>query len=254
MYRRAEFFKIEHPLSIQKIAEKLGAVTDRKRQVPDKNALTKKIVLSCSFSNQKMHDDYYVSGMELQYQITARKGVPYQKTWDFFAFLFFVKKNVLVVLGRDTAITDAIKEVSKVLYGDTQDIRPFSSVRFEKDSLVRIITKLKKNDSDSWCDEHNALHGAMRYQGRKTKTNFSLGDGNCVLDDNEAKQEIANATTINPKYRFYRCPKLNGVAYDQPQTLRFNGEKGTIGIGRNLDFEHWEKFIAKFLLQHLEWS
>lgn len=240
-------------MSIQEIKKKIGSVKNRQRKVPSKGAPERKITLDCDFTH-KAHDDYYVLGVDLEYQITARKGMPYQRTRDFFAFLFFEKEKVLVVLGRDKAIPEVIKVVSDILYGDVQDLKPFISVGFGKDSLVRIIGMLKEDDSDSWCDEHNAIHGALRFDDRKTKTNFSLGEGNCVLEDDEANREIANATSINPKYRFYKLPKMNIMLSPKPQTLKFNGTDGVISISRFQDFENWEMLIAKFLLKHLELS
>ena len=254
MYRRAEFFKIDYPLTLQDIKTKIGPVTKKPRRVPDKNALTKKITLDCSFDHKNIINGHYILGMEIEYQITLRKGVPYQKTRDVFAFLFFAKQKILVVLGRDEAIVEAVKEVSNVLYGDTKNIKPFRPVKFTKDSLVGIINKLKQDDDGSWCDEYNAHHTAIKYQGKKTKTNFSLGEGNCVLEDEEAQQEIDNATSISPKYRFTKCPQLNGESYPQPKTLTFNGRNGVVSLSIRQDFENWYRFVSNFLLQHLELS
>lgn len=252
MYGRAKFFRIDYPITVQDIDKKIKNVTKKIKRVPDKNIMTEKISLSRKFYNKRKIGENYIFGMEMEWQITVKKGMPYQTTQDLLDFLFFTKEKILVVLGSDDVVAGAVKEVAETLYGDIHNIKPFGHVTFEKNSLVNIINKLKQDDPDSWCDEHNAYHGALKYQERKTKTNFSLGEGNCVLDDPEAQKEIDNATSISPKYRFTKCPKFNGISYDLPKTLRFNGMKGVVSISTKQNFENWHKFISNFLLQHLE--
>ena len=50
---------------------------------------------------------------------------------------------------------------------------------------MEAIKQMRNDDPDSWCDEYGGKHDGIKYQGRKTKSNFSLGEGKCVLDDHE---------------------------------------------------------------------
>ena len=250
MHRRAEFFRIDYPLKLEDIKNKFKNVKDRQRKVQDKNHITKKITLGCSFDNKKERDGNYLLGVHVEYQIHPKKGMSYQKTSDLFGFIFFLSHNLLVVLGRDEAIGDAVKEVSKILYPD-EDLRVLSPITFTVDSLVKTITEMRKDDPESWCDEYRARHDGVKYQDRKTKSNFSLGPGQCVLDDLEAQGAIDASTSISPKYKFYICPKLNPISYDRPKTISFNGRDGVISISIEQKPENWYRFISDFLLKTL---
>ena len=254
MFRRAEFFNTDFPLKIEEIEHRFRGIKNKPRKIRDKNYITKHITLECSFDNKKEKDGNYLLGIDIEYQISAKKGIPYQKTRDFYTFMFFPKNNLLVVVGRDTAICDAINEVSKILYPNVDNMKVFSSVMFGVKSMVTAIKNMRDDDPNSWCDEYGARHDALKYQGKKTKSNFSLGEGYCVLDDSEAKEAIAASTSISPKYKFVRCPKLNQVTYDAPKTMSFNGREGVISISVNQSFDHWYKFISDFLLKTLEFN
>lgn len=253
MYRRAEFFKIEYPLKIDKIKEKFKDIKNYNRNPIDKNYISKKIKLVCSFEHKEEKDGNYLIGLDIEYQISPRKGVPFQKTRDLHALIFFPKYNILVVLGRDSAIFEIIPIISKILYPDAKSINVFKHVHFDTDSIVNTIRILRKDDDNSWCDEYRGKHLGPKYQGKKTKSNFSLGEGKCVLDDAEAIDAISVSTSINPTYKFYRCLKLNSKSYDSPKTISFNGEHGIISISISPEFENWYKFISKFLINELKW-
>ena len=106
MHRRAEFFRIDYPLKLEDIKNKFKNVKDRQRKVQDKNHITKKITLGCSFDNKKERDGNYLLGVHVEYQIHPKKGMSYQKTSDLFGFIFFLSHNLLVVLGRDDIFSD----------------------------------------------------------------------------------------------------------------------------------------------------
>ena len=254
LYRRAEFFKIEYPLTVDIIKKRIGKIKDKTRETKDKNHITRNITLECSFENRVEKDGNYFVGLNLEYQISPKKGVPYQKTRDFYAVIFFPKKNVLVVLGRDTAISEMLKLFSDILYPDTdlKYYRVFGSVVFGINSMIKAIKEMRKDDPSSWCDEYNGKHGAKKYQGKKTKSNFSLGEGNCVLDNKEAQGAIAAATSISPKFKFYKCPKLTHTVYEQPKTISFNGCNGVVSSSIPQDFDNWYRFISEFLIDRLE--
>ena len=254
MYRRAEFFKISYPLKIDEIKNRCKNIKDKPRTVNDKNFITKKITLECSFDQKEEKNGNYLLGINVEYQLSPKKGVPYQTTRDLFAFMFFPNNNILVVLGRDAAINEAINEVSKILYPDVENLKVFGSVTFSVDSMVEAIKQMRNDDPDSWCDEYGGKHDGIKYQGRKTKSNFSLGEGNCVLDDREAQEAIASSTSISPKYKFYKCPKLHKISYDKPKTMSFNGRNGVVSISIHQEFENWYKFIAEFLMSTLEFD
>lgn len=254
MFRRAQFFKMSYPLELDFIKDKFRNVDSKSRRVIDKNTINIEITLDCSFNQKRENADNYQLGASIEYQFHPRKNTPWLNTREFVAFMFFPRNKLLVVLGRDEALTEAIKVVSNILYDNTDTIKPFNSVMFEKQSLVDTIGIMKNNDSTgaSWCDEHNAIHRAEKYEGRKTKTNFSLGPNNCVLEDEEALAEIENATSISPKYRFKKCSELNAISYDRPKTISFNGEQGVISISISQGFENWDRFISKFILKNVE--
>lgn len=253
VYRRAEFFKIEYPLKIDVIKAKFKGIKDHYRNPTDKNNLMKKIKLTCSFEHKEEKDGNYLIGLDLEYQISPRKGVPFQKTRDLYALIFFPKSNLLVVLGRDSAISEIIPMISKILYPDAKKINVFKHVNFDTDSIVNAIRILRNDDENSWCHDYRGKHSGTKYQGKKTTSDFSLGEGNCVLDDAEAIDAISVSTSINPTYKFYRCPKLNSKSYDSPKTISFNGEYGRISISTSPNFEIWYVFISKFLINELKW-
>jgi hypothetical protein len=253
VYHRAKFFQIEFPLKIDEIKEKLKKLKDHKRKVVNKNNLIKKIELVCTFENKTEKSGNYFLGLDLEYQISPRKGVRYQTTRDLFAIIFFPKKNILTILGRDDAITEIIPIISEILYKDADKLNVFKHVKFDIDSVIDIIKLLRKDDDDSWCNEYRGNHDVVKYEGKKTKSNFSLGEGNCVLDDSEAIQAINQSSSISPTFKFYRCPKLNSEAYDTPKTITFNTKKGTIGISMSQEFENWYNFISNFILKNLRW-
>ena len=253
MYRRAEFFQMELSLKIDVIEEKFKKIKEHNRKVTNKNNLIKKIELGCTFENKSEKSGNYLLGLDLQYQIRPRKGVRYQTTRDLFALIFFPKQNLLTILGRDDAITEIISIISKILYKDADKLNVFKHIKFDIDSVVDTIKLLRNDDSDSWCNEYRGKHGVLKYEGKKTKSNFSLGEGNCVLDDPEARRAIKESSSISPTYKFYRCPKLNSKTYDTPKTMTFNTEKGTIGISASPEFENWYKFIYNFILKNLRW-
>ena len=253
-YRRAEYRIMEYSLQLNDIEKKIRKIKNQPRTIKDKNFITKNITLHCSFENRKEKNGNYICGLDLEYQISPKKGVPYQTTRDFYAVIFLPKEQMLVVLGRDTAISEVIEILSDILSIDTdrKHTRMFNHVSFNTESMVKVIKKMRKDDKRAWCDEYNGKHGAVKYQQRKTKSNFSLGEGNCVLDDSEAQEAIDMSTSISPKFKFYTCPRLNKITYEQPKTISFNGLRGVISISTAQNFDNWYRFIAEFLIDNLE--
>ncbi len=194
MYRKAEFFKMEFPLTIEQIKAKFSKLKSVPRKTPDKNSMIRKITLNCSFEHNKMKDDNYIIGLDFQYQISPRRGIPFQKTRDLYGLIFLPKYKLLVVLGRGDAVGEIIPFIAKILYPESKAHLVFKHVQFTSDSLVETIKKLRTDDIKSWCDEYRGKHGATKYQGKKTKSNFSLGEGNCVLDDDESIGAIEEST------------------------------------------------------------
>ena len=254
MYRRAQFFKISYPLRIDEIKSRLRGAKNAVRTVNNKNFITQKIDLKCDFEHKKETDGNYLLGISLEYQIRIRQGMEYQKARDLFAFIFFPKDNILVVLGRDTARSVAVTEVSKILYPDVEDLRMLSPITFSVGSMVAAITQMRDDDPSSWCDEYRGRHDGQKYQGKKTKSNFSLGEGLCIFDDSEAKDAIDKSTSISPKYKFFACPKLNQLVYDTPKTISFNGQNGVVSVSIYQEFENWYKFISEFLIKILKFE
>lgn len=253
MYRKAEFFKMEFPITADQIKAKFSDLKSVPRKTLDKNSIIKKITLDCSIEHNKKKDDNYLIGLDFQYQISPRRGIPFQKTRDLYGLIFLPKHKLLVVLGRGDAVSEIIPFIAKILYPESKAHLVFRHVQFTSDSLVETIKKLRADDKKSWCDEYRGKHGAIKYQGKKTKSNFSLGEGNCVLDDDEAIGAIEESTSINPTFKFYKCPKLNHIAYDSPKTMLFNGERGSISITVSQEFDYWYNFISEFLVKKLQW-
>ena len=254
MYRRAQFFKISYPLKIDEIKNRFKNIKNSARTVNNKNFINKKINLKCAFEHNKEKEETYILGISIEYQTRIRQGMKYQTARDFFAFIFFPKDDILVVLGRDDAIPIVVTEVSKILYPNVEDLRMLSPITFSVNSMVTAIRQMRKDDPKSWCDEYRGRHDGQKYQGKKTKSNFSLGEGHCVLDDSEAADAVDRSTSISPKYKFYECPKLNPLVYDTPKTISFNGKEGVVNISIYQEFENWHKFISKFLIKILEFE
>jgi hypothetical protein len=253
MYRKAEFFKMDFPLPIEEIKAKFSKLKSLPRKTEDKNSIIRKITLDCSFEHKKEKDENYLVGIDFQFQISPRRGVPYQKTRDLYGLIFLPKNNLLVILGRDDAVGEIITFIAEILYPESKRHLVFRHVQFTPESLVNTIKKLRDDDDESWCDEYRGKHGATKYQGKKTKSNFSLGEGSCILDDSEAIDAISQSTSINPTYKFYKCPKLNTKTYDSPKTLLFNGGNGSVSVTVSQDFDNWYKFISEFLVKELTW-
>lgn len=229
-------------------------VQSKSRKVNDKNVIGQKITLDCKFNRKRKMDGNYVLDVSIEYQIHPKKDMQYQKTQDHLTFVFFIYREILVVLGRDDAKQEAVNTVQKVLYPDVEDMRMFRPVTFSVESLVEIIKVMREDDPNSWCSDYGGVHDASKYQGKKTKSNFSLGEGRCVLDDSEAMEAIECSTSICPRYKFYKCPKLNDYSYDKPKTMLFNGKNGSVTIFKDQEFKDWYRFILDFLLDNLVFS
>jgi len=253
MYRKAEFFQLKYPLKIDEIKSKFKDLKSTKRKILDKNSTIRKIELNCDIEHKKVKDENYIIGIDFEFQISPRKGVPYQKTRDLYGLIFLPGYNLLVVLGRDTAVSELLSFIGKTLYPNGGNEIVFKHLQFNPDSLVETIKKLRRDDPKSWCDEYRGKHDAIKYQGKKTKSNFSLGEGECVLDDQEAIDAINNATSINPTFKFYKCPKLTSKTYDAPKYILFNGGNGSVSVSVAQDFDNWYKFISGFLVEELQW-
>lgn len=253
MYRKAEFFNMAFPLSVEEIKTKFSKLKSVPRKTEDKNSMIRKITLDCTIEHNKKKDDNYLVGLDFQFQISPRRGVPFQKTRDLYGLIFLPKYKLLVVLGRDTAVGEIIPFIAKILYQDSKAQLVFRHVQFTSDSLVKTIKKLRLDDTDSWCDEYRGKHGTIKYQGKKTKSNFSLGEGNCILDDTEAIGAISASSSISPTLKFYKCPKLTTKKYDSPKTMLFNGENGSVSVTVEQDFDNWYNFISEFLVDNLKW-
>ena len=241
------------PLKLDVIKAKFSDLSSVPRKTNDKNSIIKKIILDCDIEHKKVKDTNYVVGLDFQFQISPRRGVRYLKTRDLYGLIFLPEHDLLVILGKDTAMAEITSFITKILYSDSKIRFMFSHVNFNSDSLINIIKKLRIDDPDSWCDEYRGTHGAVKYQGKKTKSNFSLGEGHCVLDDREAIDAMNNSTSINPKYRFYKCPKFISKTYDSPKAISFNGKNGSISCSISQDFDSWYKFISEFLIKELVW-
>jgi len=181
------------------------------------------------------------------------KEIPFQKTRDLYGLIFLPKYDLLVVLGRDTAVSELLSFIGNALYPDAGTHVIFKHLQFVPDSLVATIKKLRKDDPKSWCDEYRGKHSAVKYQNKKTKSNFSLGEGKCVLDDSEAIDAINKSSSINPVFKFYKCPKFISKTFDTPKYLLFNGGNGSVGVSVGQDFDNWYKFISEFLVKELQW-
>lgn len=253
MYRKAEFFQMKYPLKIEEIKSRFSNLKSQKRKIPDKNSTIRKIELNCDIEHKKMKDENYIIGLDFEFQISARKGVLWQKTRDLYGLIFLPKYSMLVVLGKDTAVSEVLSFIGNILYPTAGHEIVFKHLQFTPDSLVETIKKLRKDDPKSWCDEYRGRHDAVKYQGKKTKSNFSLGEGACVLDDQEAIDAINNSTSINPTFKFYKCPKLTSKSYDTPKYILFNGGNGSVSVSVGQDFDNWYKFISEFLINELKW-
>lgn len=254
MYRKAEFFKMKYPLKIEAIKSKFASLDKSiSRKTEDKNSLIRKIELDCTIEHKRVKDENYFVGLDFQYQISPRRGVPYQKTRDLYGLIFLPKYELLVVLGRGDAVGEILSLIGDVLYPEIKGHIVFNHLKFDTESLVNTVKKLRKDDSNSWCEEYRGRHDGVKYQGKKTKSNFSLGEGNCVLDDAEAIDAIDHSTSISPVLKFYKCPKLNSTTYDLPKTILFNGKDGIVSVSVPQDFDDWYKFISEFLVKELKW-
>ena len=252
MYKSATFFRINHPLPLADMANRFGGNEHQTRMVPDQNNDIDEIVLGYDFYNQYEDNGNYICEVNLEYQIRLRRGAQYQTTRDPFTFIFFIEHRILVVLGRNAVLGNAVDFLAQILHPDIQALDIFSPIQFGVDSLTETIRTLRDDDPGSWCDSYNARHEGERYQGRKTKTNYSLGPGECVLRDPEAIEAINMATSISPTYKFFTCTRLNNIPYTRPKSMKFNTLRGTVYIPTQQEFESWYRFIADFLLNTLE--
>lgn len=251
LFRKASFFKVETALKVDEITNRLTGVQNRPRAVPDKNSAGKRITLKCEFRQKKVKDGNYVLGVRIEYQIRPRTDMEYQKAQNYFIFVFFPRHDLLAVLGSDDAMRDAVNVVQEALYPDVDDRAMFRPATLEVDSVVETIKEMKKDDPYSWCSDYGGIHDGPKYQDKKTKSNFSLEEGKCVLEDPEALDAIAHSSAIAPKYKFYTCPKLSPNPYTRPKSMQFNGKRGTVTIFIPHEFEHWYGFIWDFLLDSL---
>lgn len=254
MYRKAEFFRMKYPLTLEEIQTRFKKLQSGKRKTNDKNSTIRKIELDCDVEHKRAKDENYIIGMDFEFQISARRGVPWQKTRDLYGLIFLPKYDILVVLGRDDAVSELLSFIGKTLYPDAGSHVVFRHLQFVPDSLVDTIRKLRKDDPQSWCDEYRGKHDAIKYQGKKTKSNFSLGEGECVLDDAEAIDAIDNSSSINPVFKFYKCSKLTPKRYDKPKYILFNGGNGSVSVSVGQDFDNWYKFITEFLVKELQYG
>lgn len=251
MFRTVAFFRIEAPLGIDKITRQFAKIKNKPRKVKDKNVDSQKITLGCKFNKKEVIDGNYILGVSIEHQVHPKKDTKYQKIRDYFIFIFFTNDDFLAVLGRPDVRRDAVNVVMEMLYPQVEDMQMFSPVSFDVNSVVKTINVMKKDDSRSWCSDYGGMHDAVKYQNKKTKSNFSLGEGECVLDDPEAKEAIRHSTTIGPKYKFHACPKLNERTYNRARTMQFSGKNGTVTIFTPQEFKAWYRFILDFLLDSL---
>lgn len=244
---------MEAPLRVDEIRRGLENTRNQQRVVDDKNVIGDRITLNCRFGRGAERDDNYILEVNIEYQIRAKRDLPYQVVHDRLKFIFFTHEDTLVVLGSDRAMTAAINVVQEVLYPDPEvvDMRLFTPVTFSVDSVVDTIRAMRDDDPQSWCSGYGGIHGAIRHQNRKTKSDFSLEEGVCVLDDQEAIEAIEHSTAICPRYKFFRCPRLNQNTYGRPKSMLFNGQKGAVTIYMEPEFEDWYGFIRNFLLTSL---
>ena len=252
MYKKVIFYEMKYPLPIEKIKKQFSKLIKEKRFVSDKNFITKKISLICDFENKKPKDDNYCVGVDFEFQIRARNNVPWQKTRDLYGIIFIPKYNLMVVSGRDQGVPEFLSFFRDKLYIDAKNEIVFKRIQFTIDSVIEIINKLKKDDKESWCDEYRGKHESIKYQDKKTKSNFSLGEGNCVLDDEEAKDAIEVSSSISPVFKYYKCPKLNGDVFDTPKSITFNSQKGSISFSISQDFDNIYKFIINFFVDKVK--
>ena len=250
MYRRAVFKRMDYELAVGDIESKLSKTKRLSWNEPDKNRPGKEIEMSLDIEHKLRKDGNYVVGISTKYQYSYGRGQGHGVISDFVSLMFFPKNRMLVVLGRDDSVSGPIREISNTLYQNRKGIKAFSNVQFGTDSLVKTIKTLRGDDSRSWCQHYNSTHGQELYEGKKATTNFSLAEGNCVLDDPEAQDAIRHATHINPTFKYYTCPKLKNITHDKPKTMRFNGIDGFVSTSVVYDFDAWYNFV-QFLIKSL---
>lgn len=247
MYRRVEFFKMGYMLKLAELQESFRGVTSKPRVTRDKNGKGAMIRLPCKYEKVE-RDGNYIVNINITHQMRARPDMEYEQVTDSLALVFALKKQFLAVMGRH-AIGDALDEVSKILHPSMQD-EVFHHVRFAPDAVIEAIKKLRADDGRSWCHRFGSKFEARMYKG-KTELDFSKGEGVCILDDREAVDAISNATNLAPEFRFYKCPKLSTVEYDQPKSMRFNTKKGVVSISVRQEFDDLYQFTTAFLIKSL---
>ena len=249
MYGRAAFYRLSLPVGLAGVLGRLTG-TKTKRVAKDLNDPTQKIDLEFHVVQEKRDGANYLLGCTIQSQERLNRDVPYTVIRDRLAFLFLPELKILVVLGRERHINCAIKEMTRLLFPDNkEDLVVFSRTPLSKNAVLDVIMKMREDDPRSWCNAFNAEHGDGRMWNReKTRTDFSLAEGRCVLDHPEAQAEIANAVNISPRYKFYECRHLTPDTYMTHKTMRLSGPNGVVSTSVPFEFERWYGFVVNFLL------
>ena len=248
MYRRAAFYRLGLPVDLASILNKFRD-TKTTRVTKDRNDPTQNIELEFHIFRDAHDTKNYELSCIIEFQERLNREVPYITVRDRLAFLFLSDRGILVVLGRERHANRAIVEMTQILFPDNvENLMVFHRTPLSKDAIIDIILRMREDDRRSWCSAYNAEHDNQMWNQEKTRTDFSLVEGRCVLDHPEAQAEIENATNISPHYKFYQCLQLTQDVYEAPKTMRFLGSKGVVSTSIPFGFECWYGFIVNFLL------
>lgn len=249
MYRRAAFYNLGLSVSLTNILNDIMK-GENKWTINDLKGSIQKIEFALSIPEDNRDNTNYVLSCIVEAQEHLNKDTQYITVRNHLV-LFLLEQNVFVVLGKERYVNRTIKEATKLMFPDnTENLVLFNSTPLNKDAIMAIIKNMRKDDQRSWCSAFNAKHDDRMWNDEKTRTDFSLAEGKCVLDHAEAQAEIKNANNIGPHYKFYYCPQLTTDTYNAPKTMRFSGTKGVVSTSIPFEFECWYAFIVNFLLPH----
>ena len=222
MYRRAAFYSLGLPIRLTNILNEIMR-GEKKWTINDLKDPIQKIEFELSILDDS-DDTNYVLSCIVEAQERRNKDAQYITVRSRLHFLFLLKQNAFVVLGKERYVNRTIREMTKSLFpNNTENLVLFNSTPLNKDAIMAIIRSMRKNDQRS-CSAFNAKH------------------------DPDVQAEIENANNMNPHYKFYCCPQLTTDTYKNPKTICFSDTDGTIGTSIPFEFERWYAFIVNFLL------
>lgn len=247
MYRRAVLYKMQYPLRPDGAGASFRGAK-KVRRVGDKNRPDSWIELPCSLERAEK-DGNYTADIGTVHQLRARSDMEYQEVTGNLALVFILGKKILAAMGRD-GIGKAVSEVSKALYpGVDEDV--FLPVQFDRDSVMDAIRRLRRPNTGSWRHSLAGRLAAKAHNGKRS-LGFSKDEGVCILDDSEAMDAISNATSVSPRYKFYKCKELGGAAYDGPKPILFNAGSGTVSVSVRQESDNMYMFMTGFLAKSLK--